>query len=119
MRSISSPQTKATAAPLPWYVAAGTPAQAAEPHALGEHEGTRDAPRGALVVVGAFGPIRGVVAAAFTSRSLASLHFGVRPLDPVSDLLVGLGLSAVALVAGLVPALPAARTHHAVALRSE
>jgi hypothetical protein len=30
-RSISRPQTKATAAAPPWYVAAGTPAHAAEP----------------------------------------------------------------------------------------
>ena len=61
----------------------------------------------------------GLVAAAFLSRFLASLLHGVRPLDPTTYLAVAGSLASVALVAGLVPALRAARTDPAVALRND
>ena len=61
----------------------------------------------------------GLLAAAFLSRFLVSLLQGVRPLDPGSYLLVAVALAAVAVVAGLVPALRAARTDPAIALRSQ
>jgi ABC-type antimicrobial peptide transport system permease subunit len=60
----------------------------------------------------------GLAAAAVLSRFLVSLLTGVRPLDPVSYLLVAAGLAAVAVVSGLVPALRAARTDPAIALRA-
>jgi putative ABC transport system permease protein len=61
----------------------------------------------------------GLVAAAVLSRFLVTLLQDVRPLDPVSYLLVALGLAAVAVVAGLVPAMRAARTDPAIALRNQ
>ena len=61
----------------------------------------------------------GLVAAGFLSRFMVSLLQGVRPLDPGSYLLVAAGLAAVAAVAGLLPALRAARTDPATALRSQ
>jgi predicted permease len=60
----------------------------------------------------------GLVAAGFLSRFLVSLLSGVRPLDPGSYLLVAVGLGALAVMAGVVPALRAARTDPAIALRA-
>ena len=71
-----------------------------------------------LVAVGC-GLAIGLVAAALLSRFLVTLLSGVRPLDPGSYLLVAVALAAVALVSGLVPALRAARTDPAIALRSQ
>jgi predicted permease len=71
-----------------------------------------------LAAVGS-GVVLGLVAAAFLSRFLGSLLHDVRPLDPSTYLAVAAALASVALVAGLVPALRAARTDPAVALRSE
>ncbi|MFI4943746.1 MAG: ABC transporter permease [Burkholderiales bacterium] len=70
-----------------------------------------------LVAVGC-GLAIGLVAAAMLSRFLVALLSGVRPLDPGSYLLVAVALAAVAVVSGLVPALRAARTDPAIALRS-
>ena len=70
-----------------------------------------------LAAVG-YGLAIGLVAAAFLSRFLEALLSGVRPLDPTSYLAVALGLGVVAAFAGLVPALRAARTDPALALRS-
>src|SRR6185436_2366741 len=61
----------------------------------------------------------GLVAAAFLSRFLVSLFSGVKPLDPGSYLLVAAGLATVAALSGLVPALRAARTDPAIALRAQ
>jgi predicted permease len=71
-----------------------------------------------LAAVGA-GLAIGLLAAALLSRFLGSLLYSVRPLDPMTYVAVALGLSAVALLAGLVPALWATRTDPAVALRQE
>jgi len=74
--------------------------------------------REGLTAVGC-GLALGLVAAAFLSRFLVSLLSGVRPLDPGSYLLVAAGLAAVAALSGLVPALRAARTDPAIALRAQ
>ena len=71
-----------------------------------------------LVAVGC-GLAIGLVAAALLSRFLVALLSGVRPLDPGSYLLVAVGLAAVAVISGLVPAMRAARTDPAIALRSQ
>ena len=58
--------------------------------------------------------------AALLSRFLGGLLHDVRPLDPVTYAAVAACLAAVALVAGLVPALPRrAHTTRAIALRNE
>jgi ABC-type antimicrobial peptide transport system permease subunit len=61
----------------------------------------------------------GLPAAALLSPFLGSLLYSVAPVDPATYGTVALGLSAVALVAGLVPALRATRTDPAAALRQE
>jgi ABC-type antimicrobial peptide transport system permease subunit len=61
----------------------------------------------------------GSVAAAFAGRALTALLFGVKPLDPITFLLVGALLVAVALLAMALPARRAARVDPMVALRSE
>ena len=71
-----------------------------------------------LAAVGS-GLALGLVAAALLSRFLGGLLHDVRPLDPSTYLAVAFALAAVALVAGLVPALRAARTDPAIALRNE
>ena len=70
----------------------------------------------ALTLAGVF---IGSVAAAFAARALTSLLFGVRPLDPITFLVVGALLVAVALLAMALPARRAARTDPMIALRSE
>jgi predicted permease len=71
-----------------------------------------------LLAVGA-GLAVGLVAALLLSRFLGGLLHGVRPADPATYVGVASGLAIVALVAGLVPALRATRTHPAVALREQ
>jgi predicted permease len=71
-----------------------------------------------LAAVGA-GLGLGLAAAALLSRLLVSLLHGVRPLDPATYLAVAIALGVVALGAGLLPALRAARTDPAIALRAE
>jgi predicted permease len=71
-----------------------------------------------LAAVGS-GLVLGLAAAALLSRFLVGLLYGVRPVDPTTYLAVAAALAAIALVAGLLPALRAARTDPAVALRGE
>jgi predicted permease len=61
----------------------------------------------------------GVVAAAGVTRFMASLLFGITPMDPVTYLVAALGLGGTALVASYIPAARAARVDPAVALRWE
>jgi putative ABC transport system permease protein len=61
----------------------------------------------------------GLFAALGLSRLLQGLLFGVSPTDPTIFLLTPLLLGAVALLASYLPALRAARTDPAIALRSE
>jgi putative ABC transport system permease protein len=61
----------------------------------------------------------GVAASALLVRSLATLLFGVPPLDPLTFVVAPLALSAIALLACLVPALRALRADPVAALRAE
>ena len=61
----------------------------------------------------------GLAAAAFASRSLMTLLFGVTPLDPLTYILVVILLAGVALLACALPAWRAARIDPALTLRAE
>ncbi len=71
--------------------------------------------RQALVLAGA-GVALGLAAAAALTRLMASLLYGVSPLDPLTFALVALALTAVALLASWVPARRAARVDPVEAL---
>jgi len=74
--------------------------------------------RGGLKITAA-GLAIGVAAAAALTRFLASLLFGVKPLDPIAFLAAAAILALLALVACTVPAMRAARVDPAVTLRQE
>ena len=61
----------------------------------------------------------GLAAAAILTRTLASLLFGVTPLDPVTFIAAPAVLAATVLVAASVPAMRAIRVDPAVTLRQE
>jgi putative ABC transport system permease protein len=61
----------------------------------------------------------GVVASAALGRSMASLLYGVRPLDPISFLTAAAALAVTAIAACAGPALLAVRSDPAVTLRQE
>jgi predicted permease len=61
----------------------------------------------------------GLVAAAFATRVMSTLLYGVRPLDPLTYVAVAAGLGFTALLASYVPAARAARIAPAEALRRE
>jgi ABC-type antimicrobial peptide transport system permease subunit len=63
--------------------------------------------------------VLGLSAAAGLSRVLASVIFGVEPLDPVTFAGVAAVLIVVACVAGLMPVRRAARVDPMVALRCD
>jgi putative ABC transport system permease protein len=65
------------------------------------------------------GLVLGLAAAAGLTRSLASLLYGVRPLDPISFVTAPIVLTAVALLACAAPAWRAARVDPSVALRQD
>jgi ABC-type antimicrobial peptide transport system permease subunit len=67
----------------------------------------------------AIGLAIGLAAAAALTRSLGSLLFGVKPMDPATFLAAPAILAAVALLACAAPAIRAARVDPAVALRQE
>lgn len=73
--------------------------------------------RGALLA--AAGALVGLGLAAAAGRLLESFLFGIRPLDPVSFLVVPVILAGVALVASALPAIRAARVAPMEALRQE
>jgi predicted permease len=61
----------------------------------------------------------GLVAAAFATRVMTTLLFGVRPLDPLTYAAVAVALGATALLASYIPAARAARVAPALALRRD
>jgi putative ABC transport system permease protein len=63
------------------------------------------------------GVVLGLAAAVPLSRLMQSMLYGVRPVDPVTYIGVGLSLIAVALVASLIPAMRAAAVEPGRALR--
>jgi ABC-type lipoprotein release transport system permease subunit len=65
------------------------------------------------------GLIVGMAAAALMTRLMQSALFGVEPLDPLSFAAAPLALLPVAISAALLPALRAASTDPAEALRCE
>lgn len=71
------------------------------------------------VLLALAGVVVGLAAAAGMSRLMESLLFGVEPLDPVSFSATALLLTAVALLAGFVPAYRASRVDPMRALRAE
>jgi len=71
------------------------------------------------LAISAAGIVAGLAGAAALSRWLATLLFGVQPLDPMTFLAAPALLSLVALAAAATPALRAIRISPAVALRDE
>jgi putative ABC transport system permease protein len=67
----------------------------------------------------ALGVAIGLAAAAGLTRSLGSLHFGVKPIDPATFLAASAILSVVALIACAAPAMRAVRVDPGLALRQE
>jgi predicted permease len=65
------------------------------------------------------GVVLGLIAAAPLSRLMRSLLYGVRPIDPLTYLAVGVSLIAVAVLASLIPAVRAAGVDPGSALRIE
>ena len=61
----------------------------------------------------------GAIAAGGLTRFLASLLYGVRPLDPLTLTLVAVAMIAVALLASYIPARRATRVDPMEALRYE
>ena len=69
------------------------------------------------MVLTAIGLVLGVAGAAALTRLMSTLLFGVSALDGVTYATVALGLGATALLASYLPAMRAARTDPAIALR--
>ena len=74
---------------------------------------------GAGMKIAGSGALVGLGGAAILTRTLASLLFGVTPLDPVTFVGAPVVLVATALVASMLPALRAVRVDPAVTLRQE
>jgi ABC-type antimicrobial peptide transport system permease subunit len=67
----------------------------------------------------AIGVVIGVAVSALLVRSLATLLFGVPPLDPLTFVVAPLALTAIAMLACLAPAIRALRADPVAALRAE
>jgi putative ABC transport system permease protein len=74
---------------------------------------------GSGVQIAGIGVAIGLVVSAALTRSLASLLYGVTPLDPITFLAAPAVLGATAIVACVAPALMALRAEPAVTLRQE
>ena len=74
--------------------------------------------RSSLMVTGA-GLILGTMMGAATGRGLAGLLYGVGPYDPLTFVVVAVGVFLAALAASVVPARRAARLDPMIALRAE
>jgi len=61
----------------------------------------------------------GIVGAAFLTRLITGMLFGVSPSDPWTFAVIAIALLATALVATLTPARRAARVDPMIALRAE
>jgi ABC-type antimicrobial peptide transport system permease subunit len=70
-------------------------------------------------MLSAIGITVGLAGAAVLTRLMASMLFGVNPLDWVTYVAVAVGLGATALLASYLPAARAARMDPSVALRAE
>jgi putative ABC transport system permease protein len=71
------------------------------------------------MLLSVIGVVLGIAGAAAVTRYLATMLFGVKPIDVVTFSLVALGLVVVALVASFVPAKRATKVDPLVALRYE
>ena len=69
------------------------------------------------IVLTAAGIVVGIAGAAVLTRLMATMLFGVNPLDWVTYAVVAVGLGLTAMIASYLPAMRAARTDPAVALR--
>ncbi len=72
-----------------------------------------------VVLLAGLGLLVGVPAALAAGPLVESLVYGVAPADPLTGGLAGLSLLLVAVAAGLLPALRAARTDVSATLRAE
>jgi ABC-type antimicrobial peptide transport system permease subunit len=70
-------------------------------------------------LLAAIGAVFGLVGAAILTRLMASLLFAVKPVDPITYLIVALGLIGAAATATYVPARRATAVNPVEALRSE
>jgi putative ABC transport system permease protein len=74
---------------------------------------------GSALFLTALGLTIGAAAATATVRSLASLLFGVKPIDPLTFAVAAVGVGIIGLAACMVPAMRALRSDPAVALRAQ
>ena len=71
------------------------------------------------MVLTALGMALGLCGAAFASRALLTLLFGISPLDPTTYAGVVAALAGVSFIASAVPAWRAARVDPSITLRAE
>ena len=74
---------------------------------------------GSAARVIALGTVVGLGAAAGLGQVIAMFLFGVKPLDPLTFVSIAAFLGAIAMLAGHVPAMRAARIDPVVSLRAE